>query len=82
MAQEKEGGGPPPMPPIDPLVRPRGLPILVSQNLVAVDMPSNLPKFYGTKDEDPSRHMERYMERLAKSLITVLDIGWCGFSPL
>ena len=70
------GGGIPPIPPappinpIDPLVRPRGLPILVPQNLAAVDMPSHLPKFYGTKDEDPSRHMEKYMERLASSLVT------------
>ena len=47
----------PPIPPIDPLVRPRGLSILVSQNLVAIDMPSNLPKFYGTRNDDPSRHM-------------------------
>jgi hypothetical protein len=70
IAQDGEGGGLPPMPPIDPLVRPRGLPILVPQNLAAVDMPSHLPKFYGTKDEDPSRHMERYIERLASSLVT------------
>ena len=61
--------GPDP-PPIDPLVRPRGLPIVVPQNLPVVDMPSHLPKFYGTKDEDPSRHMERYIERLASSLVT------------
>ena len=60
----------PPMSLIDPLVRPRGLPIVVPQNLPAVDMPSHLPKFYGTKDEDPSRHMERYIERLASSLVT------------
>jgi hypothetical protein len=46
---------PPPFEPIDPLVRPRGLPILVPRNLVALDMPSNLPKFWGTKDEDPSK---------------------------
>ena len=65
-----DGGGPLPVPPIDPLVRPRGLPILVPQNLVAVDMSSHLPKFYGTKDEDPSRHMKRYIERLASSLVT------------
>ena len=32
-------------------------------------MPSHLPKFYGTKDEDPSRHMEWYIERLASSLV-------------
>ena len=57
---QKRGMDPPPiplMPPIDPLVRLRGLPIVVLQNLAAVNMPSLLPKFYGTKDEDPSRHM-------------------------
>ena len=38
-----EGGIPPPIPfllsfpPIDPLVRPRGLPIIVPQGLVSVD---------------------------------------------
>ena len=71
MDQERGPDPPPipPMPPIDPLVRPRGLPIVVPQNLPAVDMPSHLPKFYGTKDEDPSRHMERYIERLASSLV-------------
>ena len=40
------GGGPPfpqPMPPIHPLVRPRGLPIRVPQNLKPLDMPGNLP---------------------------------------
>ena len=80
MAQEGGGGVPPPNPPIDPLVRPRGLPIVVPRNLVAVDMPSNLPKFWGTKDEDPSRHMERYIERLASSLIT--DHGyWLVWFP-
>jgi len=76
MAQVGGGMGPPPIPPVSPilpiapLVRPRGLPILVLQNLAAVDMPSHLPKFYGTKDEDLSRHMERYIERLASSLVT------------
>ena len=44
----------PPVPPVDPLVRPRGLPILVPQNLVELDMPSNLPKFYETRDDDRS----------------------------
>ena len=58
------------MPTIDPMVGPKDLPIVVPQNLAAVDMPSDLPKFYGTKDEDPFRHMERYIERLANSLVT------------
>ena len=43
---------------------------MVLQNLPAVDMPSHLPKFYATKDEDPSMHMEKYIERLASSLVT------------
>ncbi len=67
------GGGPPPAPPVapvDPLVRPRGLPILVPQKLVATDIPANLPKFHGTRDDNPSRHMERYVERMIFSLIT------------
>ena len=33
-------------------------------------MPSQLPKFYETKDEDLSRHMERFVERVVSSLIT------------
>ena len=70
----------PPIPPIDPLVRPRGLPIVVPQNLQAVDIPSHLPKFYGTKDEDPSRHIERYMETLASSLVTNLGY-WLVWFP-
>ena len=37
---------------------------------MAVDTPSHLPKFYGTKDEDLSRHMKRFIERLASSLFT------------
>ena len=41
----------PPIDSIDPLVRPRGLPIVVPQNFVAVDMPSHLPKFYESKDD-------------------------------
>ena len=43
---------------------------MVPQGLVAVNMPSHLPKFYGRNDEDPSRHMERFIERVASSLIT------------
>ena len=67
------GGIPPSIPhfpPIDPLVRPRGLPIIVSQGLPSVDIPSNLPTFYGTKNEDPSRHIERFIERVISFLIT------------
>ena len=43
-------------------------------------MSSHCPKFYGTKDKDPSRHMERYIERLASSLVT--DPGyWLVWFP-
>ena len=82
--------GPPPIflmpsishsPPIGPLVRPRGLRIVVSQGLVAVDMPSHLPKFYGIKDEDPSRHMERFVEKVASPLITNQGYWLVGFLP-
>ena len=72
----------PPMPPIDPLVRPRGLPFVVPQNLAVVNMPFHLPKFYGTKDEDPSRHIERYIEKLASSLMTNHEYWLVGFLPL
>ena len=39
--------GPPLGEPIDPLVRPRGLPILVPGDLAVLDMLSNLPIFLG-----------------------------------
>ena len=72
MAKER-GRDPPPkphMPPIEPLVRPRGLIIVVPKNLAAVDMPSHLLKFYETKDDDSFRHIERHIERLASSFVT------------
>lgn len=75
MENPQERRKPPPPPPIDPLVRPRGLPIMVPWNLAVLDMLSNMPKFWGTNDEDPSRHMERYIERLASSLI--INPGYC-----
>ena len=77
------GGGPPPPSPgpqIQPFVRPRGLPIWVPQNLIPLDMPPDLPKFYGTRDDDPSRHIERYIERMTIALIT--DEGyWLVWFP-
>lgn len=63
----------PPLLPINSLVRPNGLPILLPRNLAVLDIPSNLPKFWGTKDED-SRHIEKYIERLASSLI--MNLGY------
>lgn len=70
MATNLDRQEPPPIPPIDPLVQPRDITIVVPRNLATLGMPANLPKFWGTKDEDPSRHMERYIERLSSSLIT------------
>ena len=57
-------------PAIDPLVRPRGLPVAIPIGLLAASVPGNLSKFYGTKDEDPTLHVERYIEVLTSSLIT------------
>ena len=57
-------------PPINPLVQPRGLPIVVPEGLQAAPMPSNLPSFRGTRDEDPSMHVERFLELLTSCLIT------------
>jgi len=59
----------PRLPALDPLVRPRGLPVAMPAGLLAATVPGNLPKFYGTKDEDPTLHMERYIEILTTSLI-------------
>ena len=65
------GGGPPPPPhPINPLVQPRGLPIVVPAGLVATAIPPNLPLFRGTKNEDPSMHVEQFIELLNTCLIT------------
>lgn len=60
---------------VDPLVQPRGLPIVVPRNLLVVDLLAHLAKFQAIKDEDPSKHMERYIEVLVSSLVT--DPGYC-----
>lgn len=57
-------------PPLNPLVQPRGLPIVVPEGLQAAPLPPNLPSFRGTKDEDPSMHVERFIELLTTCLIT------------
>jgi hypothetical protein len=54
---------PPSVDPIHPLVRPRGLPISVSRDLATFNMLSNISKFWSTKNEDPSRHMEIYIKK-------------------
>ena len=70
------GGGPgpgdevPPPPPANPLIQPRGLPIVVPVGLEAVAIPPYLPLFTGTRDEDPSMHVEQFIELLTMCLIT------------
>ena len=63
----------PPSPPpdaIDPMMCPRGLPIVVSHYLQEIQMPTNLPKVFGSPHEDPMAHMERFEEMLVFSLVT------------
>jgi hypothetical protein len=64
--------GPPPpvVPVIDPMMLPRGLPILVPANLPHMAMPVNLPSFVGYPHEDPTFHVERFEEILISNLIT------------
>ena len=70
-AMDSGGAPPPPYPiPINPLVQPRGLPIVIPLGLQAAPMPPNLPTFGGTRDEDPSAHVERFQELLTTCLIT------------
>jgi hypothetical protein len=61
---------PPPNPIIDPMMLPRGLPIIIPQGLMPVTTPVNLPKFTGTRNEDPAAHVERFVEVLITSLVT------------
>jgi hypothetical protein len=55
---------------IDPMMLPRGLPILVPVNLPHMAMPVNLPSFAGYPHEDPAFHVERFEEILISNLIT------------
>ena len=56
--------------PIDPMMRPRGLPIVVPPNLREIPIPTNLPKFSGSWHKDPTAHVERFEEMLVSSLVT------------
>jgi hypothetical protein len=60
---------PPPPPPIDPMLLPRGLLIVVSQ-IPQIAIPANLPRFFGSRNEDPVAHVERFEELLISSLVT------------
>ncbi len=61
---------PPPNPIIDPMMLPRGLPIIIPQGLMPVTMLVNLLKFSRTRNEDPAAHVERFVEVLITSLVT------------
>ncbi len=65
-----EQARPPPVRPINPLVQPRGLPIVVPDGLPTQSVPPHLPVFTGSRDEDPSLHVERFIEMLTTFLIT------------
>jgi hypothetical protein len=67
MAEQRPN--PPPPPPIDPMMLPRGLPIVVPQ-VPQIAIPANLPKFLGSRNEDPAAHVERFEELLISSLVT------------
>ena len=56
--------------PIDLMMRPRGLPIVVPRNLREIPIPTNLPKFSGSRHEDPTAHVERFEEVIVSSLVT------------
>ena len=56
--------------PIDLMMRPWGLPIMVPPNLREIPIPTNLPKFSGSRHEDPTAHVERFEEVLVSNLVT------------
>jgi hypothetical protein len=58
---------------IDPMMFPRGLPIIVPNGLRGVTIPTNLPKFTSSLYEDPATHVERFVEVLIASLVTDHD---------
>ena len=63
---------PPPLPfdGIDPIMRPRGLPIVEPPNLREIPIPTPLPKFSESPHEDPTAQLERFEELLVSSLVT------------
>jgi hypothetical protein len=67
MAEQRPN--PPPPPPIDPMMLPRGLSIVVPQ-VPQIAILANLPKFSGSRNEDPAAPVERFDELLISSLVT------------
>ncbi len=57
---------------IDPMMFLKGLPIIVLNGLTG-PIPTNLPKFIGSPNEDPATHVEIFVEVLITSLVTDQD---------
>ena len=55
--------------PLDAMMAPRGPPIVMPQALAPRAMPSYFPKFSGLPHEDPSTHIERYIEVMLANVI-------------
>jgi hypothetical protein len=58
---------------IDPMMIPKGLPITILNGLRGVAIPTNLPKFSSSPNEDPVTHVKRFIEVLMTSLVTDHD---------
>jgi len=54
---------------IDPMMLPRGLPIIVPNGLKGIAILTNLPKFTGSPNEDPATHVETFVKVLTTSLM-------------
>jgi hypothetical protein len=54
---------------IDPMMLPRGLPITVPNGLRKIIIPTNLLKFIGSPNEDPTTHVEIFVKVLITSLV-------------
>jgi hypothetical protein len=66
---------------IDPMMVPRGLPIIVPNGLKRVAIPTNLLKFTGSPNEDLTTHVERFVKVLITSLVTDHDYILFGSLP-
>jgi hypothetical protein len=64
---------------IDLMMLPRGLPITIPNGLRGVTIPTSLPKFIGSPNEDPAIHVERFVEVLITSFVTDHDYYFIWF---
>lgn len=48
-------------------------PIVIPQNLREIPIPTHLPKFSGSRNEDPTTHVERFEKLLVSSLMKDLS---------